>query len=1094
MFWPLKYNATRIVNLFCFLLLCPAFLFSQKPEGTPFIRNYTPSEYNASTDNWAIAQDHRGIMYFGNASGVLEYDGNKWTLIPVTNNSLVRSIAIDSVGTIYIGAVGEFGFLAPDEKGVMLYHSLLDKLPSDERDFADVWKTYVTPEGVYFQTFSKLIRIAKNNIKIWKPETSFHFSFFINNQLYINEKERGLKRMVNDDLRFVEGGAVFAGLRIYAMLPYPGNKILIATREKGLMLMKEKPIAGDSAIHFFNTELNIHLIDDQVYAGVALKNTRYAFATLKNGVFITNQDGDILQVLNKKNGLQEDIVKSINIDSQQNLWIALGKGIAHAEISSPLSSLNDAQGLKGSILDIIKIKNTLYIATSLGVFTNIDDHFIPVLGISSQTWSLQKFIFKKDTLLLASSEAGVFKIENTNSTLLQEGFGYIIYQSKINPERIFIGRDDGLSSMRYENEHWINEGYLNGIDKEIRSIAEDNTGNLWIGTKLEGIVKIDFHYTQLFKDSDTISWSAAYKITNYDTTSGLPGMKDNIPYSFRNKIVFATDKGIYMFNAINHTFFSSPFLGNKLQQQQIYRFVPKDSSTVWLFTTTVSTKETSVAHLKNGNLYFRYTKPFGKIREREIHAIFPDENGITWLGGPDGLLRYDENVKKDFSQPFYAHIRKVKIGKDSLLFGGHFYSIKNDIHIPLAGQPDISKPGIDYAYNSFVFEYSATNYGDEQHNLFSVYLEGFDEEWSGWSNKSLKEYTNLKEGNYIFHVRAKDIYDTESTESCYSFKIFPPWYRTFWAYTAYIIAFICFVYLIIKFSIRRLVRAKTQLEKTIKERTAEVVKQKEEIEIQKQIVEHRNKDITDSINYAQRIQRALLASDQLLKNNLPDHFIFFQPKDIVSGDFYWAAKLANGQFAIVTADSTGHGVPGAIMSMLNISCLNEAVNGQKLSLPNEILNHTRSRIIHHLLNDGSAEGGKDGMDCSLISFDFANNELTYSAANNPVWIARGKEILEFLPDKMPIGKHDKDAISFTQHTVRIQKDDMVYTLTDGMPDQFGGPRGKKYMYKQLKELLLNISILPMAEQKELLNASFNNWKSDLEQVDDICIIGVRIKG
>ncbi|MES2287948.1 MAG: tetratricopeptide repeat protein, partial [Bacteroidota bacterium] len=237
--------------------------------------------------------------------------------------------------------------------------------------------------------------------------------------------------------------------------------------------------------------------------------------------------------------------------------------------------------------------------------------------------------------------------------------------------------------------------------------------------------------------------------------------------------------------------------------------------------------------------------------------------------------------------------------------------------------------------------------------------------------------------------------------------------------------------------------------------------QKNEVSLQKELVSEKNKEITDSINYAQRIQRALLASVKMLDANLiksnsglvsesqqmlkdiqhdKDYFIFFQPKDIVSGDFYWASPLANGNFALVTADSTGHGVPGAIMSMLNISCLNEAVKGQQLTEPSEILNYTRSKIIEHLSNDGSAEGGKDGMDCSLISFDFNTNSsigedhegrLTYSAANNPIWIVRKKQIIELEPDKMPVGKHTQDSIPFTQHTVELEKGDIVYAITDG---------------------------------------------------------------
>ncbi len=263
------------------------------------------------------------------------------------------------------------------------------------------------------------------------------------------------------------------------------------------------------------------------------------------------------------------------------------------------------------------------------------------------------------------------------------------------------------------------------------------------------------------------------------------------------------------------------------------------------------------------------------------------------------------------------------------------------------------------------------------------------------------------------------------------------------------------------------------------------------IEEQKNMVEEKHKEITDSINYAERIQRSFLATKELLDENLGEYFVFFQPKDVVSGDFYWAIKLKNNQFGLVTADSTGHGVPGAIMSILNISSLEKAVE-IGLYEPAEILNHTRIKIIERLKKDGSEQGGKDGMDCSLISFDFKSKQLTYAAANNPIWIVRGETILEFAPDKMPVGKHDRDTVSFTQHTIQLKKGDMVYALTDGMPDQFGGLKGKKYMYKQLKDLLISVAQLPMPKQKEMIAASLDNWKGNLEQIDDITLIGVRV--
>lgn len=268
-------------------------------------------------------------------------------------------------------------------------------------------------------------------------------------------------------------------------------------------------------------------------------------------------------------------------------------------------------------------------------------------------------------------------------------------------------------------------------------------------------------------------------------------------------------------------------------------------------------------------------------------------------------------------------------------------------------------------------------------------------------------------------------------------------------------------------------------------------KQKIVIEKQRDIVEEAHKEITDSINYAERIQRSFLATSDLLDQNLNEYFVFFQPKDVVSGDFYWAGKLANNQFAMVNADSTGHGVPGAIMSILNISSIEKAID-QKLIKPAEIFNHTRDTIIERLSKDGSKEGGKDGMDATIISFDFDNNKFSYTAAHNPIWIIRAGNLIEIKPEKMPIGKHENDNIPFVGGEFVTQKGDVIYTITDGFHDQFGGEKGKKFKVKPFKDYLISIAHLPMQEQKERLTDTFNSWKGDEEQVDDVCVIGVRV--
>jgi serine phosphatase RsbU (regulator of sigma subunit) len=256
-------------------------------------------------------------------------------------------------------------------------------------------------------------------------------------------------------------------------------------------------------------------------------------------------------------------------------------------------------------------------------------------------------------------------------------------------------------------------------------------------------------------------------------------------------------------------------------------------------------------------------------------------------------------------------------------------------------------------------------------------------------------------------------------------------------------------------------------------------------------LKHKNQEIMDSINYAKRIQHSFLASDQLLDQNLDEYFVYFNPKEAVSGDFYWAGQLDNKSFAVSCADSTGHGVPGAIMSILNISSIEKAVEN-KVSKPAEIFNQARKLIIERLKKDGSHEGGKDGMDASLIAFNPEKTIMHYVAAHNPIWIVREGELIDIKGEKMPVGKHDHDNIPFEGGEFELQKGDIIYTLTDGYQDQFGGKKGKKYKVKPFKCLLLKNAHLSMSEQHQKISETFDEWKGDLEQVDDVCVIGIRI--
>jgi serine phosphatase RsbU (regulator of sigma subunit)/tetratricopeptide (TPR) repeat protein len=262
--------------------------------------------------------------------------------------------------------------------------------------------------------------------------------------------------------------------------------------------------------------------------------------------------------------------------------------------------------------------------------------------------------------------------------------------------------------------------------------------------------------------------------------------------------------------------------------------------------------------------------------------------------------------------------------------------------------------------------------------------------------------------------------------------------------------------------------------------------QKNEMFHQKLLVEEKQKEILDSINYAKRIQQTLLAHEDFLKQHLPNHFIYYNPKDIVSGDFYWATVKAN-KFYFALCDSTGHGVPGAFMSLLNIGFLSEAINEKNILQPNQVFNYVRQRLIDNLNKDGQ----KDGFDGVLLCYDSQTMELQYAAANNKPVLLRDNELTMLSDDRMPVGKGEK-VQDFNLYTLQLKKGDSIYLYTDGYADQFGGERGKKFKYRLLNELIFKNHTKSLNEQQDMLSSNFNNWKGELEQVDDVCVVGIKL--
>jgi serine phosphatase RsbU (regulator of sigma subunit) len=350
-------------------------------------------------------------------------------------------------------------------------------------------------------------------------------------------------------------------------------------------------------------------------------------------------------------------------------------------------------------------------------------------------------------------------------------------------------------------------------------------------------------------------------------------------------------------------------------------------------------------------------------------------------------------------------------------------------------------------------------------------------DWSPWSVKTSYDATITKPGDYILKVRARDLWGNVGEPQFVRFTIKAPFTKTFLFYTISGFTLLLFIILIIRFRERQLHKMNRQLEEKVRERTAKIEAQKEEI--------------TSSIEYASRIQMAMLPMEEHFREAFSDYFIIFKPRDIVSGDFYWIGEDDKSIFFTV-ADCTGHGVPGAFMSTMGISTLNEIIANNHNLQANTVLNLLREKTKRSLHQTGKLGEANDGMDVAFCVLNKNREILQYSGAFNPLFIFQGGELKEYRADRMPIGIHYGNERLFTNHVIKVSRGDTLYIFSDGYTSQFGGPEEAKYKSSNLRKLLREIYYRPMVEQRNILETELKNWKGSNEQIDDITIIGIRI--
>ena len=769
---------------------------STKSTGLKYFENYSRKEYGGHNQNWAVIQDKRGIIYFANHSvGLIEFDGISWRQIDVPNFT-VYSMAMDDTGTIYIGGIDEFGYLAPEPNGSLQYKSLVDLLEKKKRNFGNIWKTHWTPKGIYFRTSKFLFRLDPNTVQIkeWGTDYLFKGSYTWKGKLFIIEQNTGLNQMdaASDSLQLVPGGEIFANKVIYAMFPYDDQKLLIGTRSEVKFYIYDniKPVP-------FPTEADTYLQEKQLLHGIRLCSGDFALATRHGGLVITDSRGRLKEIFDKAYGLQDENVRYVFEDLQGNLWLTLSKGISKIEYASPFSVYDDRSNLPGNVQAVIKHHNHLYVGTDRGLFVLVSPReFRPAAGISSHCWS---FFSNGGSLLVAATD-GVYQVEYNHKQKVVENRSYVLLPSQKDVNRIWVGTRDGLISLYSKNKNgqWTKEHRFENITQEIETLVEDQNGNLWVGTQTQGVLKVDFPGNGVNKDPT---------VTRYHTSHGLPSRWIRV-YRAARHVMFATIKGIYRFDELKKVFIPDSTLGKEFAGEENGRWVfcimEDKNKNIWLY----SEAGIIQAIPRPDKTFYLNKKPFLRIPETQVNAIYVDPDGNTaWFACNDGLFRYDTRVKKSYRLEFQTLVRKVLVN-GKLVFDGY----KHKKLFPI----------IPYQDRNLRFEFAAPFFEDETRTQYQCFLQGYEKDWSALSSETWKDYTNLDNGVYTFRVRAQNVYENLSKEAVFKFKILPPWYKTWWAYLFYAFAIFWALFFIVKWRSGKLQREKQKLEQIVKERTTEI--------------------------------------------------------------------------------------------------------------------------------------------------------------------------------------------------------------------------------------------------------------------------------
>lgn len=1084
-------------------------------DGAPLLTHFKESR-DIENQNWAICQDINHVMLFANRKGILTFDGQDWLSVRIpTIPFSMQSNPMDS--KIYIGGDNNYGFIFKDQMGLYKYESL----SGDTSNLGIIAKIVFNDSVAWFYGEQSVSRHNLVNGKLElrlnsKDENPFTGMFVTPKNTFVNVMNKGLHRIDSDTLFPIVTGYLTEKIDILFSLPYNNSMVLVGFNNGKLSLF--------DGIKYYNYQIKDegYLRENILSEGIAIGDSLYAFSTLGGGALVVDKiSGKIRFTINNQNDLPDDEIFAVGLDKSGGLWLSHQYGLTRADLNLPVGNFSIYPGLNGNLTTSLWHNNELFVATSEGIFymaevknysevqiliknkpeknisqpvnqpeiplevrSNRKNIFSRIFrrkmtedkndlapapnvtvrvpdNVTSPRSSSAKYtrktinrlksinyIFKKiegfnekcrqlvstKNGILAAANTGLFIINNHKAVRLADSH-YINFISWLPvDEKYWIAAGNGYFSVKYQKDKWLSESIDPGFTDPVYSVITDNNNSLWLGVDNTAL-RVD-----LRQGPDSVRYIPVSIKNDFPQRYILDLIKDSI-YLY-------TESGIYVYDNLSEGFIQSrtekSFSGSKMN------YIYPVSNTPWI---------------KHGAEWI-YLKPIDKLVEKEISLfkIFNDvisinvENNNIWVvDGENKLFRIDLNKPSKINPESNVFVKSIYNGS------GTAFNLSNIV--------------FNRGDNIVNFDIVAPGYLKQNSTQYQYTVNKLMPDWSSWSVRTDYNLPVTVPGEYTLRVRAKDLWGNIGESESIKFTIKAPFTQTtiFYALSGSVILLILF--LIVRFRVRQLQNKNRLLELKVKERTAEIEAQKEEI--------------TSSIEYASRIQMAMLPVEDIFKDIFSDHFIIFKPRNIVSGDFYWVGEDEKHIFFTV-ADCTGHGVPGAFMSTLGMSTLTEIITNNDDLQANTVLNLLREKIKTSLHQTGKEGEAADGMDVAFCVLHKDMKTLQFSGAYNPLFIIQGGKLKEFKADRMPIGIYYGKMEGFTNYEIKIKKGDTIYIFSDGFADQFGGPDGSKYKKANLKKLLSEIYSRPMAEQRIIIESEFEKWRGDADQIDDITLIGVRI--